>query len=149
VTARLAEMRTFRHKHKASIRGHTLEYLMSGSGRPPIVLINGAGGPVEGWYKVYGALAAIGTVFAYNRPGIGGSDKPKEPQTALAGKPAFSWLTPSRISRARLDNQRALCALSPRSRQFIAARSGHFPQFSEPEVIVQAVREVAQWATSR
>ncbi len=59
----------------------TLEYVTSGKGSPTIVLINGSGGPIEGWYKVYAPLEALGTVVAYNRPGMGGSSKPSEPQT--------------------------------------------------------------------
>ena len=41
-------------------------------GSPLIVLINGAGGPIEGWFRVMEPLSALGTVFAYNRPGTGG-----------------------------------------------------------------------------
>lgn len=74
-------MKSLPPRQKAQIRGCTLEYITSGSGSPAIVLVNGAGGPIEGWYKVYAELEAISTVFAYNRPGIGGSDRPNVPQT--------------------------------------------------------------------
>ncbi|WP_257452048.1 alpha/beta fold hydrolase, partial [Archangium lipolyticum] len=68
-------------KQKASIHGQALEYIIAGQGSPTIVLVNGAGGPIEGWHRVLEPLSALGTVFAYNRPGIGGSGKPVVPQT--------------------------------------------------------------------
>jgi pimeloyl-ACP methyl ester carboxylesterase len=74
-------MKALPAKQKVQIQGSTMEYITSGSGLPVIVLVNGAGGPVEGWYKVYSELEALSTVFAYNRLGIGGSDRPNSPQT--------------------------------------------------------------------
>ncbi|OJT25615.1 hypothetical protein BO221_07015 [Archangium sp. Cb G35] len=240
-------------KQKASIQGQELEYLIAGQGSPTLVLINGAGGPIEGWLRVWEPLSALGTVFAYNRPGLGGSGKPVVPQTgdviveslrallrhaqlappyvlvghslgglavnlfartysaevsgvvlldatapedvgvmanhrsgfqrfaqrtldALLGKdelgetehvsrtvgliqragpfpdvplavvtggrPAMAWATPEEALAARAEHQRRLAALSPRGRQMLASRSGHFPQLTEPEVVVEAVRSV-------
>ena len=74
-------MKAFPRKQKFSVHGTSLEYVVSGTGSPVIVLVNGSGGPIEGWYKVYAQLAELRTVFAYNRPGVGGSGKPSEPQT--------------------------------------------------------------------
>jgi pimeloyl-ACP methyl ester carboxylesterase len=239
-------------KQKLDVNGATLQYIQSGTGSPTIVLVNGSGGPVEGWLKVHGALEELGTVFAYNRPGIGGSSKPAVPQTGdvvvatlrellntaglappyllvghslgglfvnlfarqfpqevsgvvmldatapedvsvmaahqsafqrciqwaldallgknafgetehlartveliqqsgpfpavplivvTGGKPALSWATPAPALAARAENQRRLAALSPQGRQVMAQRSGHFPQFSEPAVVVNAIRE--------
>ncbi len=235
------------------VDGHTVEYITSGKGVPVIVLINGVGGPIEGWFRVFSVLEILSTVFAYNRAGIGKSSKPTEPQTggvlvktlrasllaagfappfvlvghslgglianlfartypnevegvvfldatapedvaAMAahasplqkvltqlrdrvfgidafgettheqntvalieqaptfpdipvvvvsgGKPAMSWLTPDPALAARAEHQRYLSHLSPRSKQVIAKKSGHFPQFSEPAVVVEAVRDV-------
>ena len=62
------------------------------------------------------------------------------------GKPALQRATPARLRDGRAANQRALAALSPRGRQIIATRSGHFPQFSEPDLVVAAVREVVELA---
>jgi pimeloyl-ACP methyl ester carboxylesterase len=58
-----------------------LGYAVSGSGRPAIVLLNGAGVSLEGWQELYPALERLGTVFAYNRFGVKGSDPPQQPQT--------------------------------------------------------------------
>ena len=232
-----------------------LEYIRSGTGSPTLVLINGSGGPLEGWHKVFGDLEALGTVFAYNRRGIGKSTKPKTPQTGevmvdtlrallraaelappyllvahslgglianlyartypqevtgmvlleatapediavmaslespvqrflkgavdgvfgkdtfgdtahvqrtveliaeappfpeipvvvvTGGKPAMAWLTPAPALAARAAHQRQLASLSPRGKQVIAASSGHFPQFSEPEVVIRAVRDAIE-----
>jgi pimeloyl-ACP methyl ester carboxylesterase len=58
------------------------DYLVAGAGRPSVILINGSGGPIEGWYKILPTLLEITTTFAYNRPGIGKSSKPSRAQTA-------------------------------------------------------------------
>ncbi|QRK05985.1 alpha/beta hydrolase [Archangium violaceum] len=240
-------------KQKASINGQALEYIIAGQGSPTIVLINGSGGPIEGWLRVWEPLSALGTVFAYNRPGIGGSGKPVVPQTGeviveslralllhanlsppyllvghslgglavnlfartfptevsgvvlleatapedvsvmaryqngfqrfaqrtldsifgkdelgetghvsrtvdliqragpfpdvpfvvvTGGRPAMAWATPAQALAARAEHQRRLAALSPQGKQMIASRSGHFPQLTEPEVVVEAVRFV-------
>lgn len=55
-----------------------------GAGKPSVVLINGSGGPMEGWHKIFSALSSTTTTFAYNRPGIGRSTKPLVPQTTGA-----------------------------------------------------------------
>ncbi|MGR2663239.1 alpha/beta fold hydrolase [Chromobacterium haemolyticum] len=57
------------------------------------------------------------------------------------GAPSLSWLTPRAVLDARAEGQRRLAALSPRGRHVIAARSSHFPQLSEPERVVSAVRD--------
>lgn len=252
-------MEALPRKQQARVQGHDLEYVASGAGRPVIVFVNGAGGPVEGWHKVYPAVARLGTAFAYNRLGVGGSDRPHTPQTGDAivatlrellaavglpppyvvvghslgglytnlfarrypndvagvvlldaaapgdevlqreqqsllqrmstrvfgvidtmfrkdpyGEVAFvsetvrqvaaagpfpdvpllvvsggkrlpSWLMTDAAFRVRAKNQQSLSAMSPRSKQMIAARSGHFPQFTEPALVIQAIREVVAW----
>jgi pimeloyl-ACP methyl ester carboxylesterase len=248
-------MKSIPPRRRAAVDGDILEYVVAstaGSSVPAIVLVNGAGGPIEGWYKVFEPLAALGTVLAYNRPGVGGSSKPVRPltgsamvsslrgllrqasppppylmvghsfggllvnlfarsfptevlgvvlleatapedvsvmathQTALqrfaqraldtifgkqpfaetehashtvglidrAGafppvplvvvtgcRPAMAWATPGPALAARAEHQRRLAALSPRGKQLLAERSGHFPQITEPSVVIQAVRE--------
>jgi pimeloyl-ACP methyl ester carboxylesterase len=241
-------------KQKANIHGQALEYVIAGKGSPTLVLINGAGGPIEGWLRVLEPLSAQGTVFAYNRPGTGGSGKPVVAQTGeviveslralllqahlsppyllvghslgglavnlfartfpaevsgvvlldatapedvdvmarhrsgfqrfaqrtldalfgkdelgetehvartvdliqragpfpdvplavvTGGRPAMAWATPAQALAARAEHQRRLAALSPQGKQIIASRSGHFPQLTEPEVVVEAVRFVS------
>ena len=61
----------------------TFEIAMMGSGEPTVVLINGAGGPIEGWMKCWPLFDGSCTVFAYNRLGVGKSSAPSEPQTAM------------------------------------------------------------------
>jgi pimeloyl-ACP methyl ester carboxylesterase len=234
-----------------TVNGATVEYTLSGTEPPIIVLLNGAGGPIHGWYKIYAALEQMGTVLAYNRAGIGRSEKPNVPQTGdvvvetlrgllttlnleppyvlvghsigglfanlfarkhpdlvagvvlldatapddivhlkseksvvqrvmegalklvlpkdeygevnhalvtasqfeqappfpdvplivlTGGKP--SRLMSKKIREIRAKNQRALAAISSRGRQMFAPRSGHFPQFSEAEVVVGSIRKV-------
>ena len=57
-----------------------------------------------------------------------------------AGKP--SRLMSKKIREIRAKNQRALAAISSRGRQMFAPRSGHFPQFSEAELVVGSIRKL-------
>ncbi|WP_252275392.1 alpha/beta fold hydrolase [Pseudomonas subflava] len=235
----------------------TLEYLSAGAGAFTVVLVNGSGGPIEGWHKVFAPLAGFARVFAYNRAGIGGSTEPSYPQrgthlvrslrgalqaagveppyvlvghsfgglivnlfarlhpnevaavvmveataprdvavlkthaTGLqrllqgalrrlapanpnaeteqaaatvvelesappfppipltvvsGGKPAMRWATAQQALAARAKHQRELAGLSPLGEQIIAAGSGHFPQFTEPQCVVDAIRATARRA---
>lgn len=60
-----------------------LQYHISGSGKPNVVLINGGSGPIEGWMRILPEISKSASVFSYNRFGVAGSDKPKEPQDGL------------------------------------------------------------------
>ncbi|MFC5468228.1 alpha/beta fold hydrolase [Cohnella suwonensis] len=246
-------------RQTASISQGTIKYIAIGEGSPPIVLINGGDGPLEGWYKVLEGFSGASAVFAYNRFGIGGSDRPRRPQDGLTivadlrellaaagvtppyvlvghsfgglyanlfarlhpdevagvvlleashpgdleieryqgrfvrglnrllgalsrrdefketkfakrtaeqiecagsfpdvplvvvtgGRTLPSWMTPKEALDLRKNNQLAYVRLSPQGRQIVAAGSGHFPQFSEPAVVVQAVRDCLEAARSR
>ena len=57
-----------------------IQYNISGNGKPNIVLINGGMGPIDGWMKILPEISESSSVFSYNRFGVSGSDKPKEPQ---------------------------------------------------------------------
>jgi pimeloyl-ACP methyl ester carboxylesterase len=65
----------------AQTRCGRLGYVVSGEGDPAIVLINGSGMSLEGWEALYPAIERLGTVFAWNRFGVKGSDPPQQPQT--------------------------------------------------------------------
>lgn len=68
-------------KSTAILNGAQMEYAIRGSKSPSILLINGAGGTIEGWSKIWEDLGNDQVVFAYNRLGMGKSSKPREPQT--------------------------------------------------------------------
>lgn len=247
-------------KQTVQAAGETVEYILAGRGAPGIVLVNGAGGPVEGWYKIFGELAEECCIFAYNRAGIGASSKPTAPQTAdymvetlratlasvgvpqpyllvghsfggllvnlfarlypddvagvvmieattaedlrilpqhesalqrrlrkllarlapphpyaeseqlnatlaeLEAAPPFppvplhvvsgarypmQWATPAAQLEARARHQQRLLALSPLGQQVVATRSGHFPQFSEPELVRATIQAAAREAMAR
>lgn len=244
-------------KMTIDVSGETVEYVMAGSGSPAIVLVNGAGGPVDAWFKIFTALAGEHCTFAYNRPGIGASSKPVRAQTAdemvealrdvldaagvprpyvlvghsfgglvvnlfarlypeevgavvlleatspddlrvlprhesmlqrglkalgerlmpahplaetrhvdqtlaeLEAAPPFPpiplyvvtgeshplrWATPAAQREARARHQKALVKLSPLGKQAMAKASGHFPQFSEPELVRSVISEAAKMA---
>ena len=241
----------------AEVDRATIEYIASGTSPPTIVLVNGAGGPLDGWSRVFGPLLRYGMVVAYNRPGIGRSSRPTEPQTGAlivgtlrdllavieapppylllghslgglyvqlfarrlpedvcgvvmveaahpddrsmaefqpgwsralnsvlqignplrrdrgfdetrmvddtcrqiehappfpdvplavvtAARPPPSRKMPEEVADLRAANQEALVALALDSRQFHAAGSSHFPQLSEPTIIVDSVRWVIE-----
>jgi pimeloyl-ACP methyl ester carboxylesterase len=64
------------------VAGETVEYVLAGAGVPSVVLVNGAGGPVEGWFRVFARLAGARCTFSCNRAGIGRSSRPSAPQSA-------------------------------------------------------------------
>jgi len=65
---------------------------------------------------------------------------PPLPLVVLTGaKPAMRWATPAAALATRAEHQKRLAALSPRGTQIMAAKSGHFPQFTEPDVVIAAV----------
>lgn len=81
-------------KAKLSVAGEVVEYVCAGAGSSTVVLVNASGGPIEGWYKVFAPIASFAKVFAYNRPGVGGSSKPKTP----ANRFAHGRIAPGRIA---------------------------------------------------
>lgn len=66
----------------AVVDGRRLAYVRLGEGAPPIVFLSGAGMDIDSWFKVLPDVAAIGTVIAIDRFGVGKSDRPTAPQTS-------------------------------------------------------------------
>jgi pimeloyl-ACP methyl ester carboxylesterase len=62
-------------------RSGRLGYILSGSGEPRIVLFSGAGVSLQGWEPLYPRIEKLGTVLAWNRFGLQGSDPPAQRQT--------------------------------------------------------------------
>ncbi len=248
-------MLSFPTKFKLQVAGELVEYARSGDGPATVVLVNGSGGPIEGWYKVFEPVSHFATVLAYNRPGIGGSAKPSVPQVAghmveslrnllaavglrppyvlvghslgglivnlfarvypsevgavvfleasspddlvllkqhesvlqrflgaaigkvvpphpnaetehvaesavqlqaappfpaipltviSGGKIPMAWATPKRVMELRAQHQKDLALLSPLGRHVTAARSGHFPQFKEPQLVVSEIQAIVE-----
>jgi pimeloyl-ACP methyl ester carboxylesterase len=252
---------SFRHgllpeRKKLQTRSGALEYVVSGAGEPTLVLLNGAGVTLEGWRALFPAIEKAGTVFAWNRFGVKGSDEPRLAQTgavvvaslrellAYAGlRPPYvlvghslgglhanlfarlypnevaavmfleathphdqevlhkhetqltralsklfslpqwlfranvqaeiewaaetareiegagpfpevpvavitgganppKWLMSPAAQRARREHQQELARLSPRGEQVIATRSGHFPQLTEPALVLDVLRRI-------
>ena len=65
------------------IETQTYEYAITENNGISVILINGAGGPIDGWMKIWRLLREKHHVFCYNRPGIGQSSAPINPQTGL------------------------------------------------------------------
>ncbi|HYF18606.1 MAG TPA: alpha/beta hydrolase [Ramlibacter sp.] len=58
------------------------------------------------------------------------------------GREPPRWLVPEAALRIKRDHQRALALLSPHGRQVIAPGSGHFPQLTQPELVLEVLRSV-------
>lgn len=70
-------------KHMVETSDGKLQYTLSGTGKPHIVLINGGSGPIEGWMKVLPEVSNLSSVFSYNRFDVAGSDKPSKAQDGM------------------------------------------------------------------
>jgi pimeloyl-ACP methyl ester carboxylesterase len=237
-------------------RAGRIAYALSGRGPASLLLLNGAGVPLDGWRGLYPAIERWGRVLAWNRPGLPGSDAPRQrqggarvvatlrellaatrlpppyvlvghslgglyaqvfarlhpdevagvlfleathpadrtllkqhetqlvralgnvlslPQQAFranvhaellgvedtvreldsagpfppvpvrvvtGGKSPPGWLMSPAAVGARRANQQALARLSPLGEQVIAQRSGHFPQLTEPGVVLNVLQEI-------
>lgn len=76
---------------------------------------------------------------------------PSVPVRAITGglTPKGSMLSPAAVA-AKRAHQQELARLSPLGEQVIAQKSGHFPQLTEPEVVLEVLRElVAQSCAAR
>lgn len=62
-------------------RSGRLACIVSGRGQPTLLLFSGAGVVLEGWRALYPQIEQLGTVFAWNRFGLQGSDPPPGRQT--------------------------------------------------------------------
>lgn len=65
----------------AQTRAGCLSYMVSGKGPPQVLLFGGAGVSVESWRPLYPAIERLAAVFGWNRPGMPGSDPPRQRQT--------------------------------------------------------------------
>lgn len=68
----------------AQTRSGRMSYVVSGNGPATLVLLNGAGVSLDGWRALYPRIETLGRVFAWNRPGVQGSDAPTHAQTGTA-----------------------------------------------------------------
>jgi len=68
---------------------------------------------------------------------------PEIPLTVVTGAldPPQRWV-PQRARGARREHQLDLARLSPLGEHLIAMGSGHFPQLSEPAVVIGALRRL-------
>lgn len=68
---------------------------------------------------------------------------PPLPVRVLTGtKPAMAWATSSEMLALRAKHQESLAGLSPLGVQLRASKSGHFPQFTEPNLVTSTIQEL-------
>lgn len=60
------------------------------------------------------------------------------------GRQPPGWLMSPAAAGARRAHQQDLARLSPHSEQVIAQASGHFPQLSEPQLVLRVLRQLLQ-----
>ncbi len=72
---------------------------------------------------------------------------PQVPVRVVTGglTPRAAMMSPGTLG-ARRANQQALARLSPLGEQVIAQKSGHFPQLTEPEVVLRVLQELVGMA---
>lgn len=71
---------SIRDSQIAQVGALRVEFAQAGSQMPVVVFENGLGGTLDWWAKVFPEVSKETTVFAYNRPGYGGSDRPTTPR---------------------------------------------------------------------
>lgn len=75
---------------------------------------------------------------------------PHIPLPVISGeKSAMAWVAPAKMLAARATHQLELASLSPQGKQIMATRSGHFPQFSEPGLLVNVIEEAVNTSVKR
>jgi pimeloyl-ACP methyl ester carboxylesterase len=102
--------------------GHRLHMLILGHGKPTVVLESGAQGGL-GWELVRGPVSKFATVVTYDRAGHGQSPAGPQPRDA----------------RQVASELRQL---------IVAKRSGHNIQQEDPQIVVDAIREVFSRSTT-
>lgn len=80
----LASCATLQATGSAVVGGTTIAYARSGQGAPAIVLQSGLGDDRSPWAEVFRSLQGRHTVFAYDRPGYGGSGAAPGPRDACS-----------------------------------------------------------------
>jgi pimeloyl-ACP methyl ester carboxylesterase len=53
-------------------------------------------------------------------------------------------MMPEEARQKRLENQLELLSLSKKSKHIVAMNSGHFPQLSEPKVVIDTIKDAVQ-----
>ncbi|MGE7903302.1 alpha/beta fold hydrolase [Peribacillus sp. NPDC094092] len=53
-------------------------------------------------------------------------------------------MMPEEVRKKRLENQLELLSLSKNSKHVIAEKSGHFPQLSEPAIVIDSIADCAE-----
>jgi pimeloyl-ACP methyl ester carboxylesterase len=75
---------------------------------------------------------------------------PDVPLTVVSGgNDPPTWLVAPEVLRLRRVHQQELARLSPRGRHVVARRSGHFPQLTQPELVLDVLRELAARARAQ
>lgn len=60
---------------RAKVGSHTMSFAKNGSSAPVVVFESGIGDGISSWDSVYNQVSQFASVFVYNRPGYGDSEK--------------------------------------------------------------------------
>lgn len=69
-------------KQTKIFNGTHLEFIQQPGSEPAVVFASGLDGHLEWWEKILPEVSKTNSIFAYNRPGIGKSDKTEKPRDA-------------------------------------------------------------------
>ena len=112
---------------------------------PAMGVINRALGMIAGG-RGRGRLREVDVVDQTLRQIAAAPPFPDVPLVVVTGTKRMRFV-PGVAFAAHLAHQARLADLSPRGRQVFAPNSGHFPQLNDPEIVLDAIREVV--ATDR
>lgn len=70
---------------------------------------------------------------------------PQVPLVVVSGTKKMPFV-PEKNFEVHLQFQKELAALSSNSKHYIAEGSGHFPQITEPEIVLAAIKDVVEFA---
>ena len=66
------------------------------------------------------------------------------PVIVITASKRSSFFVPYEVAKTIERHQRELVELSPQGKQIIAEKSGHFVQNSEPQIVINAIREIVK-----
>lgn len=64
------------------VNGRKICYMKAGTAKPTVILISGLDENIRIWRKVFDEISEFATVVAYDRGGVGWSDRGEDPRTA-------------------------------------------------------------------
>ena len=131
------------------IGGYRLHINTEGSGPPSVVFEAAMWETGLTWSLVQPEVATFAEACVYDRAGLGWSEPSPKPRTAgvmveeLRAGLAAAGISPPHVVVAHSSSQEELARLSSRGRVVVAEGAGHMIHHERPDLVADAIREVA------